>query len=318
MRSSRWTLIVFLAGWTWTMPTVQGEDYAEFRTRELRCIIGNNAAQGDHRAGYNGIFHLSSVHQPEPVFVPAYAGLNLEHVFDGSARFVDRNILFEPRNAHMSFKKVDERTAELHQPPTPVMRMQSVIRFRLVDPYSIDMEFRCVPHEDVFEGGAFGIFFASYINSPLNKSMYYLTEGGNGPVWQQFCTQFHNHDSTVKHVRDKFDWTFTPGAPTFLFTNISPVRYTEPFFYGRFKNMVLIVMFASPEGIRFAHSPSGGGLNAAKDDTNPAWDFQYIVPNCQIGKEYGFCCRVVYKLWEGREDVLKEYAAYKNTVQSIK
>ncbi len=318
MNHSRWIILFILAGLFGTVPVVRADDNAEFRTSELRCVIGNNAAREDHKAGYNGVFHLTSVHQPESVFVPAYAGLNLEHVFDGSARFADRNILFEPRNVPMSFKKIDERTAELHQPPTPVMKMQSVTRFTLVDPYSIDVEFRCVPHEDVFEGGAFGVFFASYINSPLNKSIYYLTEDGDGRVWEQFCTQFHNHDSTVKHVQDLFDWTFAPGAPDHLFTAVSKIRYVEPFFYGRFKNMVLMVMFASPEGIRFAHSPSGGGLNAAKDDTNPAWDFQYIVPKYEIGKEYGFRYRVVYKLWEGREDVLKEYAAYKKHMDAIK
>lgn len=286
--------------------------FAQLRSEELVCTIGNNSGTGMHRSGYNGVFELTSVHQKENLFVPQIAGLNLEHVFDGSSRGVDRDIFFEPRRAPMEFKKVDERTVVLHQPPLPVWKVESTTTFRLVDPYYIDVSFECVPHADHFEGGAFGLFWASYINAPLDKSIYFLRADENGNhLWQQFSTQFHNHDSTVKHAGDPFAWEFVSDAPNSLFSNISEVRYAEPFFYGRFRNMVFIVIFDEAEGIRFSHSPSGGGMTPGGDDTNPAWDFQWVVPEYRIGTRYQFKYRAVYKTWEGRADVLIEAAKFR-------
>jgi len=290
-----------------------GEDYAHFRSQELQCLIGNNAPVSEHRAGYNGIFHLTSIHQSKTIFVPAYAGFNLEHVFDGSAKSKDdRNIFFEPRHAPMNFRKIGERTAELHQPPTPFWGMESTTTFELIDPCYIDVTFRCTPRKENYEGGAFGLFWASYINGPLNKSMYFLRRNGSPFVWQQFCTQYHDHDSTIRHENDSFRWTFSPDVPTRLFTEISPVEFAEPFYYGRFKNMALIVMFENAKGLRLSHSPSGGGSTPAGDDTNPAWDFQFIVPDYEIGKEYTLRYRIAYKPWAGRDDVLNEYNRFRN------
>jgi hypothetical protein len=62
--------------------------------------------------------------------------------------------------------------------------------------------------------------------------------------------------------------------------------------------------------LRFAHSPSGGGKANTGDDTNPAWDFQLVVPDYEVGKEYGLEMRVVFKPWVDRADVLNEVRAY--------
>jgi len=286
--------------------------FADLRSEELFCTIGNNSETGIHRSGYNGVFKLTSVHQKESLFVPQIAGLNLEHVFDGSSRGVDRDIFFEPRRAPMEFKVLDEQTVVLHQPPLPVWKVESTTTFRLVDPYYIDVSFECVPHADHFEGGAFGLFWASYINGPLDKSVYFLRADANGNrLWQQFSTQYHNHDSTVKHAEDSFTWKFAPEAPNSLFSNISDIRYAEPFFYGQFRNMVFIVIFDEADGVRFSHSPSGGGVTPGGDDTNPAWDFQWVIPDYQVGTKYQFNYRVVYKKWEGRADVLAEVAKFR-------
>ncbi len=290
----------------------ENKDYGEFRSAELRCIIGNNAAMGDHRGGYNGVFRLTSIHQSESIFVPAYAGLNLEHIFDGDTERGPVEQFLEPRHSPMQFKKMDEGTALLHQPPTPHRQMESTTEFHLLDPYYIDVTFRCTPHKDAYQGGAFGLFWASYINAPLNKSTYFLRGNSSldDPLWQQFCTQYHGHDSTVKSSQDTFNWAFEGEPNNLLYANISKITYAVPFYYGIFRNMVFIVIFDDPERIRFAHSPSGGGRTQKGDDTCPAWDFQFVVPNYEIGKEYQFKYRVVYKPWAGRDDVLKEVSDY--------
>ena len=283
-------------------------DYSEFAVSQLRCTIGNNAAMGEHhRGGYNGIFTMSAPGQDETPYVPFYAGFNLEHYFDSRPRHSDGNILFEPRKAPMEFRRLDDSTAELYQPATPHFGVESWTRFALKEPYYIDVQYRCVPHKDDLTGGFFGVFWASYMNAPINKSIYFLGAGSSldAPRWLQFCTQHHDHYSTVLCESDPNATPFQEGDPV-LWNQVSPLRYSVPFYYGRFRNRVLIYVFEPGPLIRFAHSPSGGGPTADETDTNPAWDFQFIVPNPTVGEEYGYRARVVYKPWVDRADVIAE------------
>jgi hypothetical protein len=293
-------------------PGTQGAvDYAEFRVSRLRCVIGNNMAVGEHHAGYNGVFNLYAPDLDESPFVPAYAGLNLEHYFDGHPPREERAIFFEPRVAPMTFTRINETTAELHQPATPHYGVESWTRFELKEPYYVDMTFRCIPRKPGLEGGWFGVFWASYINAPLDKSIYFLAARSNldKPLWTQYCTQEHGRDSTVCHESDQWSIPFAGGAGS-LFSSISPLRYSAPFFYGQFRDKVLIYIFEPNPHLRFSHSPSGGGLNAEKGTQNPAWDFQLLIPDYQVNTEYRLTMRLVYKLWVDRADVIAEVRKY--------
>ncbi|MCP4643745.1 MAG: hypothetical protein GY851_25090 [bacterium] len=287
------------------------EDYATFEVSRLRCVIGNNAALGEHAARYNGLFSMWSPDQDVSPFVPSYAGFNLEHYFDASPRHEDGDIMFEPRVAPMTFSRVDEQTAELRQPRTPHFGVESWTRYQLKDPHYIDVTFRCVAHRDDMANGFFGMFWASYMNGPLNKSIYFLRAGStlDKPQWLQFCTQEHDHCSTVLSESDDGAVAFEDGSST-LWNQFSPLRYSVPFYYGRIRNMVLVYIFEPDANVRFSHSPSGGGRAASGDDTNPAWDFQFIVPEYQPGKEYRLRARVVYKPWVDRADVIAEVRKY--------
>ena len=289
------------------------EDYAPFAVPQLRCVIGNNAARDKHRERYNGLFSLFAPDSDESPFVEAYAGLNLEHYFDIRPRPADNNILFEPRVAPMTFTRVNDTTAELYQPPTPHYGVESWTRFELKEPYYVDMDYRCVPRKNAFEGGFLGVFWASYINAPLDKSIYFLSGGSTleQPVWAQFCTQQHGAASTVLAENDTFDIPFDKPSDL-LYADNALLRYGDPFYYGRFRDRVLIYIFEPGPIVRFAHSPSGGGRTEKGDDTNPAWDFQIIVPGYEVGKEYGLRMRLVYKPWLGRDDVLQEVKRYRS------
>jgi hypothetical protein len=272
---------------------------------DLTATIGDNSAHGDHRAGYNGVWSLTHTSESANLFVPTVAGLNFEHIFDGDKRDADgsRKIFFEPRTAPMTFKRMSDRKAELLQPPTPTFHLESRTTIELVAPHFIDMEFRCTPTQHAFAHGYIGLFWASYINAPDDRSMYFR----NGKLWQQICTPAHNNQSTVRHKDDSFDLKFSDGLGEALYRNLSPLRFEPPFFYGHFREMIFVVMFETPTGIRFTHSPNGGGVNSAKETTNPAWDFQLILPKYDVKKEYGFKARVVYGPKCSRDEILKEY-----------
>ncbi len=277
-------------------------------------VIADNGAKGDHRAGYNGIIAVEEPGNTRFPFVPAYAGLNLEHYFDARPRHKDRAVFFEPRHVHMQMRQLDDRHIELYQAPTPFYGVESWTEFQGYeeDPHVIDMRYRSIPRRKAFEGGFMGVFWASYINSPENKSIYFLREGStlDDPSWAQFLTQEHGRDSTVLPAGDVTSFKYPEGGGT-LFNSVSALQFADPFFYGRTGDDVLIFIFDPNPYIRFAHSPSGGGRTADETDTNPAWDFQLVVPDYKVGEAYGLSMRLVYKPWQGRDDVLNEVRRYR-------
>ena len=62
------------------------------------------------------------------------------------------------------------------------------------------------------------------------------------------------------------------------------------------------------------HSPSGGGVNNPEQTTNPAWDWQYILPKYEVMKTYGFRARVVYRERCNRAEVLREYESWRKSL----
>ncbi len=279
-----------------------------FKVGDLTAIIGDNSAAEKHRAGYNGVWSLTHKTERRNLFVPTVAGLNFEHIFDGDKRDTDnsRKVFFEPRNAPMTFKKLTDSEAELHQPPTPTFHLESWTRFKLVAPHYIDFSFRCIATQHAFAHGYIGLFWASYINAPEDRSLYFRGAG----LWQQLCTQRHNDESTVRHRDDKIELKFSPGLGDALFRNLSPLRYDEPFYYGLFGKHLFLLMFDRTEGIRFTHSPSGGGVSRDEQTTNPAWDFQFLLPKYEVKKEYGFRARAVYCERCSRAEILKEFESW--------
>jgi hypothetical protein len=280
-----------------------------FTVGDLTAVIGDNDARGEHRAGYNGLWSLTHKTEPTNLFVPTVAGMNFEHTFDGETLDPPgkTNIFFEPRRAKMTFRKFSATEAELHQPPTPTFHLESTTRFTLREPDAIDFHFRFKPTQHAFRRGYLGLFWANYINAPEDKSMY--LRGKN--QWLQHCTPAHDVLSTVVHEQDKFELTFAPGHRDCLYKNLSPLKYELPLFYGLFRKHIFVVMFDRTGGLRLTHSPSGGGFNTAAQTTNPAWDFQYVLPKYEVNTEYELRARAVYRERCPREQVLRENDAWR-------
>jgi hypothetical protein len=283
------------------------------RAGDVTAVIGDNAADGTHRSGYNGLWSLTHQGEAANLFVPTVAGLNLEHIIDGVQ--VDRDgsnrIFFEPRFAPMTLQRVSDTEAELHQPPTPTFHLESWTRFTLAAPHYVDMHFRCRPRQHAFQNGWIALFWASYINAPEDKSLYFR----HGRLWHQLCSPMHNEQSTVRHTDDRVELRFAEGYRNALYRNFSPLRYDEPFYCGHYRGMVMILMFDRTSGIRFTHSPSGGGVNTERQTSNPAWDFQFLIPEYEVNREYSFRARLAYRPRCGREAILQEVADWQRALR---
>ena len=283
--------------------------HATIRAGNLTAVIGDNAKFKGHRAGYNGVWSLTHSEQPESPFVPPYAGLNLEHIFDGKKNG-DTKVFFEPRHAPMTFRSLDETAGELHQPPTPTFHLESTTTFRVTGTDYLDMTFRCAARRHVFEYGYIGLFWASYIHAPEDKSIYFLGGLDKPRGWQQHCTPTHNNQSTVRKLGHATPLTIAKSFRDCLYRNYSPLGYEKPFFYGHFRNMTLLYMFDLDQRLRITHSPSGGGYNVERATSNPAWDFQFVVPKYDVNIDYGFRARLVYRPRMTRQQILDEFEAW--------
>lgn len=270
----------------------------------LRLTVINNRQLNGHQAGYNGLALLEHCAQPGNLFVPSYAGLNYEHLFD--AERCD----FAPRQGPMTVHRLSENSVGLYQAAEDSpWGMESFTTFTLQPPQAIDFTFECRPHRESFAGGYFGAFWASYIHQPAVRSLYFLghRRGESGPA--RWITAFSpRHGVQSAHFWDQ-DRVTVPLPDQATLVRPSDYEFTEFFYYGRSGSLVWVMMFdpaslGPDESLRFAQSPTGGG------DRNPAWDFYYLVRHYRVGETYGFRARAVLKVFVSSEDVIREYESW--------
>jgi hypothetical protein len=301
-----------------TAARVAGADkpYIVLERAGVRAVIVNNEAVDDevlpgHRAGYSGVASLTRRGQNRNLFVPAYAGLNFEHIHDGTVQ--PREILFEPRNAPMEIRRAGEYTAELHQPPTPHWQLESWLRYRMLKDGAIELTLECVPRATTFKNGYIGLFFASYIHQPESLDIHFLGHPANDTAaaakWIRGVTPEHGVRPTHLAFDDHRDFPHDAAFPLSLVFNRSDWRYREPWYYGVSHGLAFVQMFRPRDQVRLSQSPSGGG------EGNPAWDFQWFIPQYEVGRRYRFVMRALYLAFESTEQVTKATAEHRAALQ---
>lgn len=275
---------------------------------DLRAVFVDNSEYGKyHHSGYNGISELYHTNQDSTLFVPLFAGVNLEHIFDGDSLVS----FFEPRKELMTIKKLSDSKVILHQPKTSISKVENWTVFEMVDPHYIDVEFSFIVHDrEMFNHDYIGFFWASYINLPKQLGIYFKgKKSGKGVEdWMYVYSEKHGKDGTHRSEYDMYDFYTASNFNIDLAREISDYTFTEPYYYGRFHNMVFAYLFKEPSDgvIRISQSPSGAG------DGMPAWDFQYILPDFNVGKKYSIKFRVLYKEWIDQNDIEKEYMKWES------
>lgn len=284
-----------------TPPPAKSTSPITLSVGDLTAVFADNTAYGDHHLHrYNGVAELHHPSATGNLFVPKYAGFNLEHFFGGD--FLEE--LFEPREHPMTLWKVDDRTVRLHQPPPPRSKVETTTTFTLVEPHYIDIEVEIVLHDlSPFRHGYAGLFWASYINAPESKAIHFrgISEDDPTPRWIEAYSPEHGVESSHLWIEDHFEAFYVENFNTTLANHFSKYRYLEPFYYGLRGGMVFGIFFDRAEGIRFSQSPTGGG------DRNPAWDHHLLIPDPEVGKKYSYRSRLIYKPFVSPEDVQEEY-----------
>jgi hypothetical protein len=277
--------------------------YAVLKRADVEAVVVGNRAVNDmvlsgHRAGYNGIASLKHTRRQENLFVPLFAGLNFEHIHDGTMQ--EGEVLFEPRHFPMELRVVNGFTAELYQKPTPHYGLESCTRYQLMDDGTIEMTHECIPRRRSFTNGYIGLFWASYIHKPESLDIHfkgYLAKEPPASDWVRGVTPAHGQLSTHVAHADQREFAYDPTFPLTLVFNLSHYRYSEPWYYGVSHGMALVQMFRPRDKIRLSQSPSGGG------PANPAWDFQFLIPKYEVGKRYQIVMRAMYLPYESPEQI---------------
>ena len=282
----------------------------ELTAGRITAIIADNEGHPEldgHRGGYNGIASLTHEAQKSNLFVPAYAGMNLELYFDGDKS--SRDDLFEPRRAPMQLTRHSDSSATLHQPPTPVWKVESWTTFTLRAPHYIDFEYRAAPAEETSRTGWLGAFWASYIHKPEDVGLSFPAATPEGEKWVRHYSATHGVESTHRHKDDTREIVAPEGQGTYMYASYSRWRYSRPFYAGVSHGMAYIFMAEDTPDVRFTQSPSGGGRGC------PAWDWQLIMDDPKPGKEFTLRARVAYKPYAGRADVEEEYRLWVDAME---
>lgn len=283
---------------------VPGTHHVVLQRGPVTAIIVDNAAVDvpglpAHRAGYNGVASLTHRGRPANLFVPSIAGLNFEHIHDGTTEGLAEK--FEPRKFPMQLRVIDAHTVEVYQPPTGTWQLESCGRYELLEDGCIQYTFECIPRADNYRRGFIGLFWASYIQRPEDKAIHFrgIVRGSDSPAsWIKAVTPMHGVDSTHPPAGYAHEIDVDEDFPLTLVNHPSEYAHTESWYYGVSHSMALVQMFRGRDQIWIAQSPSGGG------NGNPAWDFQWFIPNYQVNQAYGFQMRAAYLPFESHEQVV--------------
>ena len=170
---------------------------------------------------------------------------------------------------------------------------------------AIDMTFEATPRKREWPRGYIAFMWASYLQKALDRRIHFQGPGG----WSAFGEEKEGGGIETGTVAFQGQPP-TPQDDESAYFNLatSPEkRFSAPFYYGlvdgdgfpetRDDVMALIMMFDDAPATRFSLWNWGG------DTRCPAWDWQWILRNPQVGRTYRHRSRMVYEPFTSPEAV---------------
>jgi tetratricopeptide (TPR) repeat protein len=305
------------------VPSAGRDAFAAPDKGALHAFLGSGDLYGwfsmnRSRPGYGaGITHMVSGEYPyAPVFMRP--DLNFEHIMNGCAADAWR-AQDTPRKDPMELRLPSPSRVEIRWPAqTSTWKLDCVMRYAFTGRNAVDMEFEVTPRADEAPRGYLVFMWASYMHTVADRNLNFPGVRNGVEGWTEFGGGASG-GGTVGPV-GQADVAWEEGADMMNLAVRPDVHFTEPFYYGLVDGdqdwettgdaMAFIMMFDSREDTRFAV------WNWGDDRHSTAWDWQFVLRNPEVGKTYRHRSRLVYKKFQGQEDVLAEYRSWQRAEAS--
>lgn len=294
-----------------------GTHHAELAGNNLNGRLLDNLANQDRQGnGFNPLCH--EAYPGENLFRGDAVGLNLEHIFNGTTKDRDRS-RFSPRKDPCLVERTSDRSAALRWPAeNSTWGMECRMEYTLAEENSIDMEFRCTPTREEFPLGYVAFMWASYINHARDRKIHFYGRSKDSEGWVTF-----GEDTTMGFEQGTIAYSATAplpyedGADTLNIVEDPSKTFVLPFYYGLVDGdgdptttddtLAYVMMFDQTDSIRFALWNFITNEDNNPDPHSPAWDWQYVIRNPEIGKTYGYKARLLVKPFVSADDIRAEY-----------
>jgi len=288
-------------------------------------------------ASFEGVLHdnLSNKKRQGSGFTPlifkSYRGLNLfrddavginfEHIFNGAKEQNDIS-MFTPRHDPCELKQFSSRRFQIHWPNNgSKWGMEARMDYDFSKENYVDLVFECIPTRNLYSQGFVAMMWASYMNRAIDRKIRFWGKEGDRTGWVAFGERKGKRFEvgTVSNA-GVADLPYEGGAETLNLIENSEKKFITPFYYGLIDGdhdlkttddrLLYLVLFDQTESIRFAMWNFIKNNAGNPDSHSPAWDWQYVIRNPEVGMSYGYKARVVVKPFKGIEQIWREYQTW--------
>lgn len=303
-----------------TVPAKAPRREAHLEAGNLSGRLLDNVANFERSgSGFNPFFH--SAYPGKPIFRLEYVGLNFEHIFNGAA--ADRELsMFTPRKDPCEIIRATSDTATLRWPAeSSAWRIGCEMTYRLSAPNMLDMVFSATPTVERFPLGYVAFMWAGYMSRTRERAIRFFGRAGEQEGWIAFGEDLTEGFETGTVSFDTLpDLPHEEGAQTLNLIENPTKKFLKPVYYGLLDGdqdletdedtLVYILMFDQSEPIRFSLWNFIRDSEGRPDPHSPAWDWQFVIRNPEVGKTYRYRARLVIEPFDGQESVARRYSEW--------
>ena len=258
--------------------TVPDKPYVVLRREPLEAVVVDNRAGRATRSCpviervFTDWAHSSTAANPGISSHPTAAGLNSEHIHDGTVQ--ERRLLLSPATPPWNCGSSTIIPPSFTN-PNAILGTGKLLRYRLFDGV-IELTFECIPHRQTFKNGYIGLFWANYIHAPESLDIHFIGCPSDQPRRRARLDSRGlagaRRTGRAPGARRHRDFPHDAAFPQKLVFNGSHYHYVEPWDFGVCRGMFFAQLFRPWDEVRLSQSPQNGG-----GEGNPAWDFQWFV-----------------------------------------
>lgn len=302
------------------LPAPEGDDARGYTVMlENACftgVLGDNLS--NPQGGGSGWLTLAPRAYPaQSLFRDAHVGLNFEHIFNGTA--ADREIsMFTPRKDTCRIEVHAKNAATLHWPAEHSAWGMACSMTYTLDDCGVEMRFTATPGQARYPLGYAAMMWASYMGRARDRLIHFYGMQEGQEQWLRFGEDLDEgfETGTVRY-HGVAPLPYEEGAQTLNILEHPGKTFLLPFYFGLLDgdgdldteadSLAYIMMFDQCESIRFALWNFIRDPDRNFDPHSPAWDWQYVIHDPQVGQPYLYRARMEVVPFESREAVRKRY-----------